>query len=375
MTDPIIPKYGSSTLVDVLPSIASKLGVSTTPAAISLPDASHYVLVMVDGLGFNILERHLEYAPFMAHFFEESHRLTSGVPSTTATSLTCLGTGLTPGVHGMVGYSFRDPSGQVMNALTFDTGADPFEIQPNQTQFEKLTAGGVAVSNVSPARFENSGLTLAGQRGTNFIPIEDEHDFLGRIEATCESVKRGDRTFTYVYERDLDHIGHSCGVADDSWRLTLARIDQFISDLATALGPSVCLLITGDHGMLDVDPGHRLIVQEEPKLCSGLTAVAGEGRLRQLYTDEPEAVAKRWAQFLGERAWVKTRQEATEAGWFGDVANSVKTRIGDVLVAMRTDWAIMTTEAPGEFSLVGMHGSLTEDEMYVPLMFTTPEVN
>jgi hypothetical protein len=103
---------------------------------------------------------------------------------------------------------------------------------------------------------------------------------------------------------------------------------------------------------------------------AGLDALAGEGRFRQLYVDrEPvPAVAARWADRLGDKAWVLTRDEAIEAGWFGAVDPDLVERWGHVLVAMRTDWAVMTRQFPRELSLVGMHGSLTAAEMAVPLL-------
>ena len=67
------------------------------------------------------------------------------------------------------------------------------------------------------------------------------------------------------------------------------------------------------------------------------------------------------------------RDEAIGDGWFGDVVEPrVAERIGDVVVAMREDWAVMTTTFPGEFGLVGMHGSLTPAEMQVPLFVFGP---
>jgi hypothetical protein len=39
-----------------------------------------------------------------------------------------------------------------------------------------------------------------------------------------------------------------------------------------------------------------------------------------------------------------------------------------VLVALRGDWAIMTSAFPREYTLIGMHGSLTPAEMLVPLL-------
>ena len=139
--------------------------------------------------------------------------------------------------------------------------------------------------------------------------------------------------------------------------------------LRDALPDDVALLITGDHGMVDVPTDHQIIAEDEPDLMAGVSALAGEGRFRQLYVDQddPAAVAARWSDRLGERAWVRTREEAIDEGWFGPVDDDLRERYGHVLVALRDDWAVMTRQFPRELTLVGMHGSLTPAEMLVPL--------
>jgi hypothetical protein len=122
--------------------------------------------------------------------------------------------------------------------------------------------------------------------------------------------------------------------------------------------------------MIDISAEHRIIAEDEPDLLVEVDAIAGEGRFRQLYVDHgnPRLVAARWADLLGERAWVRTRDEAIDDGWFGEVDDRVIERYGHVLVAMRDAWAIMTRTQPRESTLVGMHGSLTPVEMTVPLL-------
>ena len=112
------------------------------------------------------------------------------------------------------------------------------------------------------------------------------------------------------------------------------------------------------------------MVEDEPELLAGVTVLAGEPRFRQLYVDRdrPERVADRWQDRLGSAAWVRTRDDAIDDGWFGPVDDGLRERYGHVLVAMRDDGAVMTSTQPRELTLVGMHGSLTPDEMLVPLL-------
>jgi hypothetical protein len=109
-------------------------------------------------------------------------------------------------------------------------------------------------------------------------------------------------------------------------------------------------------------------IEDEPELMAGVDLIGGEPRFRQLYTTSPDAVSARWSDRLGSLAWVRTREEAQSEGWFGRMAPRVADHFGDVVVALRDDWAVFTREVPGELSLVGMHGSLTDAEMEIPLI-------
>ena len=370
--EPLVPAYGISTLAEVVPSMAARLGLAGREDVLGLPEGNRWVLLMVDGLGAHNLAESAPLAPFLTDAWASvgGATVTSAAPSTTATSISCLGTGLAPGQHGIVGYSFRSPlDGELLNALLWREAHSGLDLQPQLTMFERLSGTGVQVASVSPARFEGSGLTVAALRGARFVGVPDEHDVEARVGWATDASASGDRTLTYVYERFLDHAGHGHGWRSAEWASTLTHVDALARRLRDALPADVRLMVTGDHGMVDVPPDRWIVAEEEPGLLDGVTLVAGEGRFRQLYTPRPEALASRWADRLGDDAWVVTRDEAVAAGWFGPVlARGVADRIGDVLVVMRTDRAVMTTTQPREFGLVGMHGALTDLEMRVPLV-------
>lgn len=369
----VLPEHGRSTLAEVLPAVASHLapGLPEAVDVLGLPDARRYVLVMVDGLGLDLLTQHRLRAPYLSGLLDGCHRLTSAIPSTTATSLTSLGTGVAPGRHGIVGYSFRALDG-AFNALLWDDRVHPESFQPVDTWLQRLAAAQVAVSTVSLAHFEGSGLTRAALRGTDFFGLADEVDDDARIAGIAAAAASGERSLVYAYERRLDGVGHGFGCGSQRWSDTLDAVDEWLERLRAALGPDVCLLVTGDHGMVDVPAERQIMIEDTPGLSSGLDLIAGEGRLRQLYTERPAEVVAQWQRRLGERAVVCRREDAIAAGWFGAVAHFVADRIGDVLVAMADDWAVMTLTRPKELTLVGQHGSLTSAEMRVPLLVDCP---
>jgi hypothetical protein len=364
---PIVPAYGSSTIGDLLPSLGAHLGLPGVEDVLGLPDADRYLLVLVDGLGHALLGDHAGHAPFLSGLAGST--ITSGAPSTTATSITSLGTGLPPGRHGIAGYSFwYEPARTVLQTLRWPAGISGLDVQPQLTCFERLERAGVRTAAIAPAHFAGSGLTTAALRGPSFLPVSDERDRQRRVELARQATTAGERALGYFYERQLDHAGHEHGTGSTAWLRELAAVDALVAQLRDALPTDVRLIITGDHGMLDVPAGARVVVEDEPDLTAGVTALAGEGRFRQLMTREPEAVAGRWRDRLGGRAWVRTRNEAIDSGWFGEVSARLAGRFGDVLVAMADDGAVMTRALPRELMLVGMHGSLTASELEVPLL-------
>ena len=370
MSDPAVPRYGTSTLADLLPSVAGALGVPGWDNVLGLPDARRFVVFLVDGLGRDLLQGRRETAPVLTALLDAaaSRAITAGAPSTTATSVTSIGTGLTPGQHGMAGYTFRF-GGRLLNALLWEDGLSGLDVQPQLTMFERLAKAGVYCATVTPARFKGSGLTTSALRGAHFFGFAEESPASWRVEYTVRASTAAEPSLVYLYNRDLDHAGHKFGTGSPQWAAELSRIDATVAALRAELPAEVVLLVTGDHGMVDVGPHQRIVIEDEPGLVAGVRLIGGEGRFRQLYTaDDPTLVAARWADRLGPDAWVRTRAEAVEEGWFGPVQPRLADRFGDVLVAMASELALMTTSQPNEFGLIGMHGSLTPAELTVPLL-------
>jgi len=127
--------------------------------------------------------------------------------------------------------------------------------------------------------------------------------------------------------------------------------------------------VTADHGQLTVPPDCRFDLDVDPRLRAGVDLVAGEPRVRYLYTANVSDVVAVWRGVLGDAAVVMTRDEAVATGWYGDVPPAHLERIGDVVVICRDRYAIMASQTERhESALIGMHGSLTAVEMEVPLI-------
>lgn len=368
--EPALPAYGAGTPADVLPAVATALGHPElfSGRSLTLPAAEKYVVLLIDGLGADLLAEHRVHAPYLSSLAGVVG--TAGLPSTTATSLASFGTGLTPAEHGMIGYTTRIPgTDEVLNQLRWNDEIDPFEWQQEPTAFERLTEAGVDVTVISKPAFESSGLTGAALRGGRFVGVNDDDE---RIEAIAASVAGPGRAVTYAYVDAVDHAGHGHGVDSSEWREALRDVDELTERIREVLPPSCRLLVTADHGMIDcADPADRIDIDEEPELLRDVVVLAGEARFRMVFAREGCAaeVLARWRNVLGGRAIVLSRDEAIERGWFGPVADRIRPRIGDVVVACLGETVLLSSlRFPVETRLVGFHGSLTGAEMRVPIL-------
>ncbi len=385
MTDFVEPAYGSRSLGDVVPAVARALGhplghplgdppgnpleePPSLPNGFDWPTAPAYVVFLVDGLGAELLERYAHAAPYLSELLAAQPAGTAGVPSTTATSLTSLGTALPPGAHGLVGFTSRIPgTDRLLNALTWDKRVDPLEWQPHPTAFGRLGALGVQVSLVNKREFKGSGLTTAAHRGATYVGADRAGE---RIAAVVAAAGRSP-SLTYVYDADLDWTGHRYGVSSSHWLQQLAMIDAQAEQLRESLPSSVRMVVVADHGMVDSPAASRVDVDEVPELRDGVALLGGEARFRHLYCrgGACEDVLATWREYAGPRAEVLTRDEAVARGWFGTVSPSVLPRIGDVLVAAKGDFGVFSSvDFRYETTLVGLHGSLTPDEMLIPVL-------
>jgi hypothetical protein len=364
------PVYEDRTLGDVLPAVARALGVDAglAPTGLTLPAAQKYVVFLVDGLGYELLRDHEEQAPFLHSLLAASEPATAGVPSTTATSLTSFGTALPPGTHGVVGFTSRIPGTEnLLNALAWSSAVDPREWQPHPTALERLSRAGVHTTVVNKREFSGSGLTMAGQRGAEFVGA----DKIGERIAAVLAASAHAPSLTYMYEGDLDWTGHRYGVASTSWQLQLSMVDAEAEQLRETLPDDVRIVVVADHGMVDSPAASRLDVDEVPGLLDGVALLGGEARFRHVYcrAGAVDDVVAGWQKTVEDRAEVLTRDDAIARGWFGATSPAVRPRLGDVLVASRGDFAVMSSRVfPYETTLVGLHGSLTPAEMLVPLL-------
>ena len=368
-TSPIVPSYGDSSLADLSASILASLTGDAAANVLGLPGTGRACLLIIDGLGWELLRAHQAAAPFLSELAFNSRPLTCGFPSTTVTSLGTIGTALPPGAHGMLGYQVAIPGeDRLLNGLHWPKDVDPVAWQPKPTLFERAAAAGVTPVHVAPGAFADSGLTRAALRGARYRPARS----LGALAAAAvDALHEAERTLVTVFHGDLDGVGHVSGTNSAAWAFQLAHVDRLAEQLAGALPMGSMLYVTADHGMVNVAPKDKIDVDATPELREGVALLGGEPRARHVYARPGAAadVLATWQEILGERAWVLSRDEAVKDGWFGPADDAMAERIGDVVAAATGTAAIVAAEAePNETALYGMHGSLTSAEQLIPML-------
>jgi hypothetical protein len=323
--------------------------------------ARQVVLLVLDGLGWEQLQERSAVAPTMTAM--HGCAITTVAPSTTVSALTSITTGLAPGEHGLVGYRM-ELAGEVINVLRWngERGDLRRKFAPSDTQpFEPFMGHRVAV--VSKAELESTAFTEAHLRGSEQVGWRAASS-LPLIVGS--HLRRGDR-LVYAYYDGIDKIAHERGFGE-FYDAELRAADRLVADIIDVLPRGAALLVTADHGQVDV--GARIITPHADVLR--LTRdQSGEGRFRWLHA-KPGAADDLLAAALahhGDVAWVHGRAELIDAGWFGSVVSQpVAARMGDVALVPHQPISFHDPDDSGPYPLVCRHGSLTSAEMLVPLL-------
>ncbi len=363
---PVLPDYRGACLTGVVPGLLGHLyGSVPLPAWMPAPvaDAAQIVLLVLDGLGWEQLEERRAGAPTLAAAV--GGPITTVAPSTTACALTSLVTGRAPAEHGMVGYRVAY-EGDILNVLLWTLGGvdarervHPLEFQP--CPLFPGAPGPVPV--ITRYDYGTTGFSAAHLGNSDLLSW---HTSAGLVTGVRDLVGSG-APFVYAYYEGIDKVAHARGLGayyDDELRFA----DRLVADVLSVLPPGAVLVVTADHGQVDVGESVEVLGGD---VMEGVTLISGEGRFRWLHVrpGAQDAVTEAAVEAHGDVAWVRTKAQIVEEGWLGGVPSAaVSSRLGDVALVPFTPTAFLDPADTGELRLLARHGSLTPAEMLIPLL-------
>ena len=355
-------------LADITNSIFNSLSVPETIDSLSLGSAENReVLILIDGMGQDAIDKYGDQFPIFDEL-KQVKKLYTNFPSTTATSLSTLGTGVLPGVHGMLGYTVRVPrsDNRLLNALKWDERVDPVMWQKVPTLFERAVLAGVSVTHVAAKRYEGSGFTQAALRGAKYVGANGVDEMATAVSAALKPQP----SFVYTYLNTLDSAGHSDGVGSDKWLTALQQVSEFITKVKQLAPAGSRIWVTSDHGM--VNSTEQVILGQDNKLLENVTLIGGEPRARHIYTKEGAAseTITQWQEFFGSKARILSKDSAIKDGLFGPiVTEDSHDRLGDLIAIANNDLILVDpARVREESSMVGHHGGVTDIEVEIPLL-------
>lgn len=360
--DPVIPDYGGACLSGIVPALLDRFDSplpNWLPAG--LAGARQVVLLVLDGLGWEQLCARAHLAPALSA--AAFGPITSVAPTTTATALTSITTGLVPAVHGVMGYRVAVDC-DVMNVLRWTTSSGDARSTVPPKDFQPLPAfRGSPVSAVTKAEFAATGFTSAHLQGSSLRGWRVPSSLVVEVG---RAVSRGER-FVYAYYDGVDKVAHEFGLGEH-YEAELGFVDRLVDQLAAGLPAGAALVVTADHGQVEVGPS---VLEVDAEVLGGDVVLAsGEGRFRWFHTPQGRErdLASRLSEAYGHLAWVRTRSELESEGWFGGTLDgAVADRVGQVALVAHQPVAFSDPDDTGEMSLVCRHGSLTSAEVLVPV--------
>lgn len=342
-------------------SILKKWKIPTVGGTLSLADKylqkdyKNVVVLILDGMGKSILEGALdENGPFRSQL---AGIYKSVFLSTTVAATTSAMSGLQPCEHSWLGWDCYYP--QVDKNVT---------VFLNTVQGTDEPAADYSVAwTVTP--YENVVTTInkAGGKAYGCAPFLEPYpksieEICARIKDLCEEPHQ---KYIYAYWNQPDGFLHRNGCNSNIVKEALENIETNVNKLADELEDTL-IIVTADHGHIDTD---YVVLQNYPKICNCLVRLPSlEPRVLNFFIkeDKKEIFEKEFRKEFGEKFLLMPMEEAIDKNLFGTGKHheNFRSMLGDYLAIATDNLTIYFNDE----RWVTMHGSLTEDEMLIPLI-------
>jgi len=384
-SDNIYPDYRGGSIVNLMSSILSAYGASCKIypvlkqlSAEQLGESRNLVLLVIDGLGYDYLTQHGEGSVLHQYL---RHPITSVAPPTTATAITTFLTGLAPQQHGLTGWFtwFREV-GSVLAVLPFKPRCSHEPLGRSGISAEALF-GHIPVFDRMPVKsyslcpdwLAQSDFNRAHLGRAEPVPFQDLDDCLSRITRLVRA--HDEQKYIYAYWPGFDRLAHSEGIGSDLTAGHFSELDAGFARLLDSLaGSGTTIIVTADHGFVDISQNHRIRLDAHPvmKACLSIP-LCGEQRLSYAYVrhGKREQFEYYIEQHLSHAIGLQRSEKLLQGNLFGlgEAHPELRSRIGDYILIMKAGYVIqdpIVGEKPPR--MLGFHGGLSEQEIYVPFI-------
>ncbi len=380
------PSSETPNVVDLSRAIALLAGASDTPTsgnskqlAETIGRADHLVFLLADGLGMDLLEG-IPGGSFLREYTVSELRTV--FPSTSAVALTSIATAEWPTQHGVTGWWTYlpqiDSSASLLEFVTRNDGRplsarglDANDVFPVPSAMQSMDRDSLALLPASMASSIYSKYFAGGRLADGYRSLQQAIDVtIGRVK------EAGGTTYTYLYAPRVDKVCHLYGSRQPETETALIELDRQTKRLAEALDGRGRVVVSGDHGMLDVGQAAKHLIRPSDSLL-GLLRNPPSGDARVLYLNVREGahdnVRAYFQRRFGERFLVITVDEAQELQLFGPgpIPAPIRERFGDLMAISAGEDVVDYYSGRGIHRVMAgasHHSGLTPSEMRVPLV-------
>jgi len=400
--DFLYPCYKENCISNIPGTLLDLFGVNSELAKLPIVDTGadevrKVVLLILDDFGYNQFLRHYETNKFLAKLAEraEVFPLTSVFPSQTTNALTTLNTGLTPQEHGLFEYYlYLKEVGKIVNTLRFepigskvrnelvDRGFSPDILFKGKTVQSTLQESGVKSFAHISASYAYSPYASLLFKDSVVVPSLRSSDLIVGLRKNLE--KQDGPAYFFMHISNLDMMAHEYGPSSYEYSAELLTISYLLNkELIEKVDPETAeetlILVTADHGGVDVVPENTVFLDEFSDLIANLRCdklgkpILPTGSHRDVFlhvkseklTETKELLEER----IGSKAKIVETEQAINDGLFGrgNVSRQFVDRAGNLLIMpYRNETVWFDHFKAFKYNPAGQHGGLNEKEMLVP---------
>ncbi len=378
----IMPDYDGGSIANIYETVLENFGLSggRKPLKRDVQKSDRFVLIIFDAFGQRTLEKGIE-SGFIDKRILSSFRaetITSIFPSTTACAMLSFYTGLTPGEHGVMGFTtYIKELGTIVNMLNLSHPSQEAPlplIYQNFTSYisekavpigDHLSRAGIPAYSILPASISELPTTQFHHRNMQRIRYYYPWD---AFQLMRKELLENERVFVNVYIPTVDTLSHHYGPFTTE---TLSSAADLLELLLKSLDgiKGVSLLLTADHGQIDNNVSH--VVDQE--LMEGLLLPPwGDSRAAFMKAKDENSIRRYFEEKL-KGFEVFSKEEYLKMGVLGEVDQRFQDRLGDLLAVPHVPESLIYSYRGPEndkdyINFKGHHGGLTEEEQIVPLL-------